>query len=190
MAAVSPVGQHTIQRKPAHACPCSPVPGLTVFVIVSVVGGENLPPQTTAARLGVPAVREVLEDAAREAEPLRPVPRRVREAALRGRHGGDAPEALVVVAHAGGPVGRHVVAAVAGLPQHPPHDEVVVGGVPGKVPVVDERRPHGRRRPPVVVAGAGGRRAGQDAGNLALFVALVVLEEVAGDSLGGGFDVG
>ena len=158
-----------------------------VFVVVAAVGALDLPAHAAVAIGHLPAGELGVEDGLGEGEPLGLVGRRVREVDLGGEQGGHAPEALVVVAQRGGPVGRHVgVDGGFGLEHHGPRGLGVVRVVACVVPVVDEGPPHGAALPPVVRTAR--RRPGQDAGRLAGFVSVVIRPEVGGDQLGGRLD--
>ena len=158
-----------------------------VLIVIAVIGWRDLPPKAATALAHVPARGLRVEDALRQHEPLRFVGRRVWERGLGGEHGRHAPEALVVVAEGGGPIGRHeVVGRRVGLEGEGVLRLAVVRRVARVVPVVDHGPPHGPSLPPVVRACW--RWPGEDAGCLSWLVAVVVCKEVGSDELGGGFD--
>src|SRR5699024_409389 len=146
---------------PLYREPCQP----TVLVVVAVVCKRNLPAKPATAGIVVAIGTGLsVEDGLSKCQPARPIRGRVRELHLSGCHGGHAPETLVIVAERGGDVMRHIGLVFADLELHGLHDEVVVRGVAGPSPVIDQSPPHGTTLPPVVVAGR--RRSWEDAGRL------------------------
>ena len=90
----------------------------TVDIVVSRVGGENLPSQTPFTPSAVYAtllLGLLVKYSLGQGEPLGLIGLGIGEAYLGSQHGGEAPESLVIVTHRGGPVSGHVVAGRAGL---------------------------------------------------------------------------
>ena len=143
--------------------------GDAVFVVVAVVEGENLPSQPAAARRSVPTRGLVIKHGLRERQPLRLIRWRIGKSEFCGRHGSHAPEALVVISLVFCLIRRHEVLVGANLPQKGLRREIIVRVIAGVVPVVDQRAEKRSRFPPKV-------RSWQDAGDLAAFVATVVLD--------------
>lgn len=100
---------------------------LTVLVVITVVRERNLPSQTTVASFVV-SIRVGLgvEDSLGQSQPAGLVGRRIGEVELSGKHGGHAPEALIIVSQGQGDVARLVVGVRSSLVLHGGHDEVVV----------------------------------------------------------------
>lgn len=124
-----------------------------VLVVVTGVPDENLPSETTAARVGVPTERHGVEHGLGEVQPLGAVLWWVGEVSLGGCHGGDTPEGLVIVTLGGGLVQGDVVVVLTGLVHHGGHELVVVGVVSHVVPVVEDTAPGTTGLPPVVGVG-------------------------------------
>lgn len=150
--------------------------GNRVLVRITGVEAVNLPAQAAAARRRVPAQVLRRVHGLRQREPTGLPFRRIRELALRGRHGRHAPEALVVVSERFRLVGRHVVGVVADLVDHALLHPLVVLVVARVVPVVDEGAEHGAALPPVV-----GIR--QVSGHVAHPVSVVPVRHALGDGL-------
>src|SRR3569833_2445086 len=170
---VRPVGVGRIQRvaSQARAHVEEDAVGDAVLVVVSIIGGGDLPPHATAARVVVALGGGLgVEDALGQGQPLRLVLGRVREGGLGCEHGRHAPEALIIVTEGQRPVVWLV--AVLRLEEHGLRYHVVVARVVGVVPVVNQGPPEGAALPPVVVAIR--RRAGQDTRHVAREVAAVV----------------
>lgn len=157
------------------------------ILVIITPGRIHLPPHAAVAVLRIPPRRLGIEHRLRQREPLRLCRRGVLKVRLGRQDGRHAPEALVVVAERGGPVGGHVaVLRGAGLEDEGELRVGVVGRVFGVVPVVDHGAPERAALPPVVVAGRG--RTGKDAGGVARLVADVVVHEVSGYYLCGALD--
>lgn len=113
-------------------------------------------------------------------EPLRLIGRRIRETRLGCEEGAHAPESLVIIPQREGVVLRHVVGRASHLVKHALHDEVVVCRVASEVPIVDKGAHQGAALPPVVWAFVFRRGPGQNAGDLAVFIAVVMTPQVGG----------
>ncbi len=122
-----------------------------VLVVQPVrVRSEDLPQQAAAARRGVPSRRQRVPQVRPELQPARNVLVRVREVPLGGRHNGEAPECLVVVALLAEVGGEHVVKVGPDLGQQGPGDGLVVALVARVVRVVQHATHEGTGLPPIV----------------------------------------
>lgn len=162
---------------------------LTVLVAVSGIGWRDLPTDTAAAG-AVVAIGTGLgvEDSLGQGQPTGPISGRVWELFLGRQHGRHAPESLVVVTQRESDVGGLEVVVGARLPLNGLHDEVVVSGVVGQIPVIDQCPPHGTAFPPVVITSR--RWSGENTWRLARFVSVVVLQHIPRDSACCFLDVG
>lgn len=95
-----PLGVGGIAGIPGEACGQIEEAALRDGVLVRVTGveGKDLPSQATAAGSVVPAAGLQVEDGLGEGEPLRLVGGRVWKVVFGGRHGGECPKGLVVIA--------------------------------------------------------------------------------------------
>jgi hypothetical protein len=89
--------------------------GDRVLVVVTLVGGGDLPAQTSVTRSRVPSRRLSVEHGLRKSEPLRLVRWRIRVATLGSGHRRDSPERLIVVTQRKGLVRRLVIVIRADL---------------------------------------------------------------------------
>jgi hypothetical protein len=121
-----------------------------VLVVVSVVEGEDLPPQTSAACRLVPALVLCVEDGLSKREPRGLPISKIGQFVLRRGHGGHSPESLIVVSERLGLVVGHEGVVGAHLSLHGLCGDLVVRVVARVVPVVNEGIEHGTAFPPVV----------------------------------------
>lgn len=121
-----------------------------VLVVVAVVEGEDLPPQTAVARRVVPACGLAVKDCLSQGEPAWFVVGGIGVAGFGGCHGRHAPEGLVVVTQRFGLVSGLVVHVCTSLVHQGLGCDLVVFGVARVVPVIDKGAEHGSGFPPVV----------------------------------------
>lgn len=122
--------------------------GGRVLVVVAGVEGENLPSKATAAVLDVPSRHKLVEDVAGEVQPLGLILGRARKSVFSRSHGGQSPDALIIVAFARGLVPRQEVTVGANLVQQALRRHGVVSVVTRLSPVIDQGLKQGTRFPP------------------------------------------
>jgi hypothetical protein len=151
----SPVGVSLVAKVFVQACGDAEKAsvGNGVLVVEAFVECEDLPSQTSATGLWVPAVLLGIEDGLRQSEPRRLSATKIRQLVLGSRHGGHAPESLVIVSERRGLVGGHEGVVISDLVLHRLHGDGIVHIVAGIVPIVDEGVEHGTSLPPVVWVG-------------------------------------
>lgn len=144
-----------------------------VFVVVTIVPGENLPAKTSTTVLRVPACSHGIKHGLGQVGPRRFVIARRFEIFFCSGHDGNTPKSLIIVTLGSSLVGWHVVPVLADLKEKRRFDNIVVFGVVGVVPVINHGTPSGASLPPIV-------GVGKHAGCLSGIVTIVVVHETLG----------